>query len=115
MAKTITTEIFFEAMRLVSSLDIKSNIKELVRQQSEGAKMDEFSFGYELIMTVFDKAVQVKSENKIYDFLSKVLEKPAKEIKEQSFIELIDEVIEVADVEEWKILFTKVAGLIMKK
>lgn len=114
MANKITTEIFFEAMRLVSSLDIKSNIKDLIRQQSEGAKMDQFSFGYELIMTVFDKAVQVKSEHKIYDFLSKVLEKPAEDIRKQSFIELIDEVIAVADVEEWKILFTKVAGLITK-
>jgi len=114
MAKAITTEIFFEAMRLVSSLDIKSDIKELVKQQSEGQKMDQFTFGYELIMKVFDKAVQVNSEKKIYAFLSKVLEKPVDEIKEQSFVTLIDDVMAVADVEEWKILFTKVASLIMK-
>lgn len=115
MAKAITTEIFFEAMRLVTALDIKSDIKDLVKQQSEGQKMDQFSFGYELIMKVFEKAVQVNSEKKIYLFLAKVLEKPADEIREQSFITLIDEVIAVADVEEWKILFTKVAGLIIQK
>ncbi len=115
MAKTITTEIFFEAMRLMSALDIKADIKELVKQQSEGQKMDQFSFGYELIMRVFEKAVQVNSEKKIYAFLSKVLEKPADEIREQSFITLIDEIIAVADVEEWKILFTKVANLTIGK
>lgn len=115
MSKKITTEIFFEAMRLVSALDIKADIKELIKQQSEGEKMDQFSFGYELIMKVFDKAVQVNSEQKIYTFLEKVLEKPADEIRKESFITLIDEIIEAADIEEWKILFTKVAGLIISK
>lgn len=115
MSKTITTEVFFEAMRLISALDIKADIKDLVRQQSEGQKMDQFAFGYELIMRIFEKAVQVNSEKKIYSFLSKILEKPAEEIREQSFITLIDDVLAVADIEEWKSLFTKVAGLIIQK
>lgn len=115
MAKEITTEIFFEAMRLVASLDIKNDVKNLVREQSEGEKKDQFTFGYELIMQVFEKAVQKKAENQIYSFLSKVLEKPENEIREQNFVDLIDEIIAVADLEAWKNLFTKVAGLIITK
>lgn len=115
MAKEITTEIFFEAMRLVASLDIKNDVKNLVREQSEGEKKDQFTFGYELIMQVFEKAVQKKAENQIYSFLSNVLEKPENEIREQNFVDLIDEIIAVADLEAWKNLFTKVAGLIITK
>lgn len=115
MAKEITVEIFFEAMRLVASLDIKSDIKELVREQSEGVKKDQFTFGYELIMQVFEKAVQKKAENQIYSFLSMVLEKPEDEIRKQNFVDLIDEILAVADLEAWKNLFTKVAGLIIGK
>lgn len=115
MAKEITAEIFFEAARLVDSLDLKNDIKDLVLQQeNEKTKRSQESFGYDLIFTAVGKAVQKKSEAKIYDFLALVLERPAEDIRKQKMTELIDEVIAVIDIKEWQALFTRVAKLVIQ-
>lgn len=111
--KEITSELFFETMRLMSALKIKDDIKDIARESSENGVKDQFTLGYELIMRVIDKAVQVEAEDKIYAFISKVIEKPIEDIRTMKFTALIDELLETIDVEEWKSLFTRVASLLI--
>lgn len=103
MRKLQTTDIF-GACRIIAALGLKEDIK-AVALRSKEQHMDQDSAGYELLFSIFEKAVQKKAETEIYKFLGSLFECSAEEVATMDPIECIDKALEVADVEKWKAFF----------
>lgn len=77
----------FKIGRLVTKLDIKEQIFE-AQKGKEVDKLEEI--GFDLIYSIFEKAVSEEVENEIYDVLSGPFETPKEDIRKMSFSELLE-------------------------
>ncbi|MDD3122639.1 MAG: hypothetical protein PHC62_03865 [Candidatus Izemoplasmatales bacterium] len=86
----------FDFMILIDELKLKDEIKKIsINQKKE-------KVGFDIIWKTIMVVVGKKNRSAIYNFLSGPLEKPADEIRKMGIAKLIEELREVASVEEWQ-------------
>lgn len=112
MRKLKTTDIF-SAARVITALNVKDDIKKIALE-SKGKKLKQDDVGFDVLFTIFEKAVEKQSEQKIYEFLANIFECTVEEVENLPPTETIQKALEAANVEEWKAFFTSVASLIRK-
>ena len=98
----------FKASRLLVSLDLKEEFKEI------GLKADKIediaAKGFDVFWTIFEKASSKNAENSIYEFLSGIFECTSEEVKTMG-PSLLFENLQSIDLEERKVFFKQVAHL----
>lgn len=109
--KTPTTSDFFALGRLFAMLNVKEDIKTIFKNKQ--SNNDAFEVGYELIMTILEKATAKNVEKEIYKFLAMVSEKTEAEMQNPEMF--IDTIAEIKDSAEWRRLFMKASELIITK
>lgn len=112
MRKLRTSDIF-SAARVLTALNVKEDIKKIALE-SQGKKKAQDNVGFEVLYTLFERAVEKNSERRIYEFLSGIFEISPEEVEKLPPTECINKALEAADIEEWKAFFTSVASLIRK-
>lgn len=100
----------FAAARVIAEIGVKDEVKEICRKADDVT--DVWAKGYDLVYTIFEKAVKERSEDLIFEFFAGVFEKPAEELKNGDALEFIEELTAPEAMEVWKAFFTKLAGLI---
>lgn len=100
----------FAAARVIKAIGVKEELKEIC-QKAETVS-DVWGRGYDFVYTIFEKAVDVKAESMIYDFLAGIMERPAEEIKNGDALELLELLTNKENMDMWKAFFTKLANLI---
>lgn len=114
MRKLETTDIF-GFCRLVNSIGIKDEIKRIAMEANSVSDLSKPEVGFDVIYALFEKATEEKSEKELYKFCARLFECDAKDVAHMDAIEFIDKLLEVANVEQWKAFFTRVARLIQKQ
>lgn len=66
--------------------------------------------GFSVVLDVIGKFAEKKCEEAFYQFLTGPFEMNVEDIKTLPLTELIKDVLEVADIEEWMGFFTNVTG-----
>lgn len=100
----------FAAARVIKAIGVKDELKEICQKSNNIS--DVWGRGYDFIYTIFEKAVEERAEDLIFEFLAGVMEKPVEEIKNGDALELLEMLTEKESVECWKAFFTKLASLI---
>lgn len=103
--RTPTTADFFSLGRILADMNVKDDIKRVSSMKDKNS----YDVGYELIMSIIEKATQRKIESQIYKFLADTCEKTEEDL--QNPITFLDCIEEIFKSEEWRMLFTKVARL----
>lgn len=106
----------FSAIRILSKIGVREEVQEVVKraEESKGKKI-KADLGFDLIFGILEKATQEGAENEIYKFISNLFECEPEEVRTMNPILLFDKLGEVADVEEWKNFFKRVAALMKRK
>lgn len=114
--RNLETRDIFSAVRLLTKIGVREEIKEVARQaeESKGNKV-RFDFGFDLLFGVIEKAAQENAEKEIYKFIADLLECDPEEVRTMKPVEMLKKLEEVANIEEWKDFFGYVRRLIMKK
>lgn len=111
MSKKLVVPHVFALSRLITSIGLKDELKGIVNKKISGTQKEIEEKGIEIVYTIFEKATNEVAERKLYEFLSLILEKQPAEIMEMGPQELIDEMLETANIEEWKSFLSQVAKL----
>lgn len=98
----------FSFCRLIRDIDLKEEVKNIAKVYE---KENAWDMGYELIYTIFEKAISKKTENAIYEFLSGIMEVERGAVAKMDPVELLEHILEIASPEKWKELFTQAAKL----
>ncbi len=105
MRKLNTSDVF-AFTRLVKEIGLKEEIKNITAKATEEKDVKEL--GLDIIFTLIEKFSEVNSENALYEFLSRPLEISKEEVGTMDLFDLVDKVMQIADVEKWK-TFLKLA------
>lgn len=105
MRKLNTSDVF-AFTRLVKEIGLKEEIKNITAKATEEKDVKEL--GLDIIFTLIEKFSEVNSENALYEFLSRPLEISKEEVGTMDLFDLVDKVMQMADVEKWK-TFLKLA------
>lgn len=105
MRKLNTSDVF-AFTRLVKEIGLKEEIKNITAKVAE--ETDVKALGIDIIFTLIEKFSEVNSENALYEFLSRPLEISKEEVGTMDLFDLVDKVMQMADVEKWK-TFLKLA------
>ncbi len=101
----------FAAARIVKELDLKEKIKDIALN-NKGTNIR--VVGFDIVWTVIENATAKKAELMVYEFVGKLLEKEAREIAKMNPTKMLSDLIEVANIEEWKSFFKSVRLLIQQ-
>lgn len=119
--RKLTTPDVFNGVRLLISTGMKTELKALFmdegfRNQAKTA-IEEYGndegmtqVGFSVVLDVIGKFAEKKCEEAFYQFLTGPFEMNVEDIKTLPLTELIKDVLEVADIEEWMGFFTNVTG-----
>lgn len=106
-----TTDIFAFS-RLLSTIGIQEEFREIARQTEEKQKRTgknaRFDLGFDLILSIMDKATTQTSETEIYKFLADIFECEWESIRDMDPIDLFDNLEKVADWKKWGNFFKRV-------
>lgn len=105
MRKLNTSDVF-AFTRLVKEIGLKEEIKNITAKVAE--ETDIKALGIDIIFTLIEKFSEVNSENALYEFLSRPLEIPKEEVGTMDLFDLVEKIMQIADVEKWK-TFLKLA------
>lgn len=105
MRKLNTSDVF-AFTRLVKEIGLKEEIKNITAKVAE--ETDVKTLGLDIIFTLIEKFSEVNSENALYEFLSRPLEISKEEVGTMDLFELVEKIMQIADVEKWK-TFLKLA------
>lgn len=113
--RSLQTKDLFNAARLLTKIGVRDEIREVAAQAeaSKGKKI-KVDFGIDLMFGILEKAAQQNAEKEIYIFIADLLEKQPEEVEKMNPVKLIKDLLNVANIEEWKDFFVFVRGLIMK-
>ena len=113
--RNLQTKDLFSAARLLTKIGVRDEIREVAMQAeaSKGKKV-KIDFGFDLMFGILEKAAQQNAEKEIYIFVADLLEKQPEEVKKMNPVKLIKDLLEVANIEEWKDFFGYVRKLILK-
>lgn len=114
MRKLQSSDIF-ALCRVVNSLGIKDELKNIVNSINDRntitKEIDYTAIGIDMICNIFEKAIQKKSENALFEFFANIFEMSTDEVKQLDPIDFINKIFEVADVERWKSFFLRLGSL----
>lgn len=105
MRKLNTSDVF-AFTRLVKEIGLKEEIKNITTKVAE--ETDVKALGLDIIFTLIEKFSEVNSENALYEFLSRPLEISKEEVGTMDLFDLVEKIMQIADVEKWK-TFLKLA------
>ena len=110
-----TTDVF-AAFRLISKIGVREEVIETAKKATEiKNKTDQMDLGFNLMFEILEKAVQENAENEIYIFVADLFGCKPDEVATMKPTKLFKNLLEIADIEEWKDFFGYVRALIMKK
>ena len=110
-----TTDIF-EAFRLICKIGVREEIRKVAIQAEENkGKKIQIDFGFDLMFGILEKATQKNAEKEIYHFISGLLECNPEEVAKMNPAKMLNSLLEVANIEEWKDFFGYVQRLILRK
>lgn len=111
--RNLQTKDIFSGCRLLTEIGIKDEIKNLVLKKKElNVNLNDEEIGFEIIFTLFDRAIQARAEQKIYEFLSGLFECTPEEVAEMDPVEWIEGLKQIAEPKKWKDFFGHVVSLI---
>ncbi|NLK94732.1 MAG: hypothetical protein GX275_06035 [Clostridiales bacterium] len=120
--RNLNTRDMFNAVRLIKELDIKDEIKNAALKMTSTQKIEEEtesktedntkSVGFDMVFSLFEKAIDKNIELKLYEFLSGPLEVEKDEVGDMDPIDLCEKIYEIADIQKWKDFLYKAARLI---
>lgn len=113
--RSLRSSDIFSACRLLSAIGFREEFKKIAENAQNVKDLTQFDVGYELIFGLIEKATTSKAEKEWYSFFANIFECTAEEVKTMDPCLFLDKVIEVADVEQWKAFFTRVASLMKQK
>ena len=114
--RNLETQDIFAAVRLLSKIGVREEIKEVARQAEENkTKTVRFDMGFDLLLGIIEKATQENAEKEIYKFIANLFECDPEKVAKMKPIELMKDLEKVANFEEWKDFFGYVKGLMKKK
>ncbi|MGL5085311.1 MAG: hypothetical protein ACRC68_06265 [Clostridium sp.] len=105
MRKLNTSDVF-AFTRMVKEIGLKEEIKGIAAKATE--EQDVNKVGLDMIFTLIEKFSEVNSENALYEFLRKPLEVSKEDVATMDLFDLVEKVMNMADVEKWK-TFLKLA------
>lgn len=108
--RNLQTRDIFAMARLITSLNLKDELKKIADNVDKNSNVNDI--GYEVIFTVFSKCTDKESEKKIYEFLAGPLEIKAVEVADLDPIDLVERVLQIADINKWKYFLSKASQLI---
>lgn len=109
--RELQTSDIFAFVRLINKAGIKEEIKQKVLEVDDISKVNTESFGYDIILTMLEKASEPKVEKEIYSFFANVFEMSEEEVKTMDAIEFLESVGKIASIDRWKSFFSSVAKL----
>ena len=107
--RSLQTKDIFSLSRIIMSLGLKDEFKKIAEKANTN---DINAVGYEMFFTIISKCTDEKTEEKIYEFLAGPLEVEVNEIANMDIFVLADKVIQIADVNKWKLFFSRASQLI---
>ena len=114
--RNLKTSDIFSACRLLSSIGIREEIKEVARQAEESkSKTTKVDMGFDLLFGVIEKATAENAEKEIYKFIADLFECEWESVRDMDPVELLDKLEQVADLDKWKSFFKRVAALMKSK
>ena len=105
MRKLNTSDVF-AFTRMVKEIGLKEEIKGIASKATE--EEDVNKVGLDMRVTLIEKFSEVNSENALYEFLSRPLEVTKEEVATMALFDLVENIMNMADVEKWK-TFLKLA------
>lgn len=112
--RKLQTKDIFQALRLVKKSNLKEELKPVLEKAATPG-IDIQDIGIDGIMTVMEALVEKKSEEALYEFFSGPFEMEPKDIAEMSLEELVRNMERLAEENNLKVFFTRLAGLTTKK
>lgn len=114
--RNLRTSDLFAACRLLSKIGVRDEIKQVAKEAEENkGKRIQFDLGFDLLLGIVEKATQEKAEIEIYKFIADLFECEWENVRDMKPTELLKQLEDVADIEEWKSFFGSVARLMKKK
>ena len=114
--RSLRTSDIFSACRLLTSIGVREEIKEVARQAEESkTKKIKVDMGFDLIFGIIEKATQEGAEKEIYKFIAGLFECDWETVRDMDPVEMLDKLEEVANFEKWKNFFKRAAALMRKK
>lgn len=108
--RSLQTRDIFAMARVVTSLNLKDEIKKIADKVDKNSNANDV--GYEVIFTIFSKCTDENSEKKIYEFLAGPLEIKVEEVAKLDPVDLVERVLQIADIDKWKSFLSKASQLI---
>lgn len=105
MRKLNTSDVF-AFTRMVKNIGLKEEIRGIASKAM--GEEDVNKVGLDMIFALIEKFAEVNSESELYDFLSRPLEVTKEEVGEMDLFELVENVMNMADIQKWK-AFLKLA------
>lgn len=113
--RNLQSSDIFSACRLMSAIGVKEEFKALAEKatltKDKNTMMDA---GYELIFTLLEKATTSKAEQEWYKFLGNIFEVKPEEVKTMDPCDVLDNMLEVANVQKWRDFFSRVLQLMKR-
>lgn len=103
--RKLNTGDLFKVARMIKDMGMKEELKTFTEKIDKNA--DQEKVGIDLLMLIFSKVTETKSEKLIYEFLSGPFEMMAEDVEKMDLFEMIETLFMVADVEKWKGLFQR--------
>lgn len=112
----LETRDLFSACRLLMKIGVREEIREVARKAEENKdKMIKTDMGFDLLFGIIEKATQEKAEEEIYKFIADLFGCEWESVRSMNPVEMLDKLEQVADLENWKSFFKRVAALMKKK
>lgn len=113
--RSLQTSDIFSAVRLATKIGVREEIKEVAKyaEENKGKKV-QIDFGIDLMLGIIEKASGQKAEKEIYIFIADLFECAPDEVRTMHPVKMFKNLLEVAEIEEWKTFFGYVRRLILK-
>lgn len=111
----LQTKDLFGMGRILKEIGLREEIERISRMVQRGEKADSEAAGLELIASVIEKAVSQNCEKAVYNFVAALFECEPIEVETMNPVEMLDKLVEVANINEWTAFFSKVRSLFLKK
>lgn len=99
--RNLNTSDVFEFSRMIKNVGIKEEIRNISMKATE-SNADVKALGFDMIFSLIEKFSEAKSEKALYEFLSRPLEVNPKEVGEMDIFELIEKIMNIANIDRWK-------------
>lgn len=112
MRQLKTTDIF-AFCRLVNAIGIKEEIRKIVMEADSlhDIHSNAEQVGFDLMFGIFEKAIQKKSEEKLFEFFSGLFEMETEAVKNMDPVDFIEGIMQIANMEKWRAFFSRAAAL----